>query len=168
MEYSHRFNIIHRDLKPENILLDLKKHVKICDFGIATIIDIDTQRRTQTRTHGIGTLAYMAPELYDENKPYNEKVDVYAYGIILYFILSGGNYPNINIADIINAKEITVPDTINDLSKDLIKKCTSYDYHSRPSFNEIVQIIRENDFKLINNLSEQNIEEIKNHLNYNE
>ena len=73
MEYVHKLNIIHRDLKPENILLDSKKHVKICDFGIASIIDLETQRRTQTRTYGIGTLGFMAPELYD-NKPYNQKV----------------------------------------------------------------------------------------------
>lgn len=159
---------MHRDLKPENILLDSKKHAKVCDFGISTLIDVDDQRRTRTRTHGIGTLDYMAPELYDNTRPYNEKVDVYAFGILVMFILTKGHPPNINIANVINAIEIPVPNTINEFSKSLIRRCTSFDYHDRPSFDQILQEIRDNNYRLIDDLTEDQINSIIKHLNYDE
>lgn len=168
MQTVHRYYIIHRDLKPENILLDSKKHVKVCDFGISTLMDVETQRRTRTRTHGIGTLDYSAPELYDNNRPYNEKVDVYAFGILMLFVLTKGHPPSINIADVLNAVPIPIPNTINVLSRDLISRCTAFDYHDRPSFDEIVQIIAENNYKLIDNLTDDQINNIINHLNYKE
>ena len=160
MKNVHESNIIHRDLKPENILLDQKKHVIICDFGISTFISIDTQRRTQTRTHGIGTLLFMAPELYENDKPYNEKVDVYAFGILMYFILSKGKYPDLSITDVVMKKQIKVPKSINDVSSQLIKNCTKFEYNDRPSFEDIVETIKRNNFKLIDGIDDK-IDEIK-------
>ena len=164
MEYVHKFNIIHRDLKPDNILLDANKHVKICDFGISAFIDVETQRRTQSQTHEIGTLMYMAPEMYS-NMRYNQKVDVYAFGIIFYNILQRGKYPDMTIADVVSGKKINIPSSINEFSGNLIKRSTAYDYHSRPSFSEITQEIYDNDFKLIDNI-EIDVERIINHINY--
>ena len=163
MKNVHESNIIHRDLKPENILLDQKKHVIICDFGISTFINIDTQKRTQSRTHGIGTLFFMAPELYENDKPYNEKVDVYAFGIIMYYILSKGKYPDLSIADVVNKKQINVPNSINEVSSQLIKDCTAFEYNDRPSFEQIVETIQRNDFKLIDGIDDK-INEIKAYL----
>ena len=160
MKNVHESNIIHRDLKPENILLDQKKHVIICDFGISTFIRIDTQRRTQTRTHGIGTLLFMAPELYENDKPYNEKVDVYAFGILMYFILSKGKYPDLSITDVVMKKQIKVPKSINDVSSQLIKNCTKFEYNDRPSFEDIVETIKRNNYKLIDGIDDK-IDEIK-------
>lgn len=92
MKYLHENKIIHRDLNPNNILLNKKKHVKICDFGLARSID-----DTSLLTSGIGTMHYMAPEIVFENEHYNEKVDVYSFGVVMHFILSKGNlkYPKL-------------------------------------------------------------------------
>lgn len=77
-------NVIHRDIKPENILImDMDKmHVKLCDFGWSTHT-IDERRMTFC-----GTVDYVAPELiYQE--PYDEKIDIWAVGILTYELLTG-------------------------------------------------------------------------------
>ena len=163
MKNVHESNIIHRDLKPVNILLDQKKHVIIGDFGISTFISIDTQRRTQTRTHRIGTLLFMAPELNENDKPYNKKVDVYAFGIIMYYILSKGMYPDLSFTDVVIKKQINVLISINNVSSQLIKDCTAFEYNDRPSSNQIVETIQNNDFKLIDGIDDK-IDEIKTYL----
>ena len=61
MEAVHSSNLIHRDLKLGNIQIDDKGHFKLSDFGIACIVDVEDQ--TQTKTSGVGTLKFMAPEL---------------------------------------------------------------------------------------------------------
>ena len=80
--YLHNNNIIHRDIKPHNILLDYNYNIKIADFGISKII-----RRCNKSYTVVGTPYYMCPELI-ENKVYNKKVDVWALGCILYYLLA--------------------------------------------------------------------------------
>lgn len=76
---------MHRDLKPENILIDVSDHskpkVKITDFGFATKIEKNINLCC-------GSPIYMAPEIF-EGKEYNEKVDIWALGVITYILLSG-------------------------------------------------------------------------------
>ncbi|CAD8067099.1 unnamed protein product [Paramecium primaurelia] len=85
LEYLHTKNIMHRDIKPENILLKDKSEnfdLKIADFGLASYTESDL---IITKC---GTPGYVAPEIL-EDKKYNEKVDVFSAGIILYILLSG-------------------------------------------------------------------------------
>ena len=86
MNYLHYHKIIHRDLKPENLLLSNKGNIKISDFGWAGVKDqIDSMKSTFC-----GTYDYMAPEIM-LNKPYDEKVDVWALGVLLFELTQG--YP---------------------------------------------------------------------------
>eukprot|EP00404_Azadinium_spinosum_P039031 CAMPEP_0180650558 /NCGR_PEP_ID=MMETSP1037_2-20121125/52317_1 /TAXON_ID=632150 /ORGANISM="Azadinium spinosum, Strain 3D9" /LENGTH=201 /DNA_ID=CAMNT_0022675951 /DNA_START=95 /DNA_END=698 /DNA_ORIENTATION=- len=92
MEYLHRFTpcIIHRDLKSLNILLaepiasskDMVR-LKVSDFGLARTLEA---LETEDLTRGLGTRNWMAPEML-LGKHYNEKVDVYSYGMVLFEIL---------------------------------------------------------------------------------
>jgi len=85
---AHRAGVIHRDIKPENIMIaSHSNEVKIMDFGIARLREADAATRLTRAGSIMGTPAYMAPEQI-EGKPINEKTDIYAFGIVLYELLS--------------------------------------------------------------------------------
>ncbi|CAE7528486.1 STY13, partial [Symbiodinium pilosum] len=89
LAFLHGFTvpIVHRDLKPLNLLLTKNLEVRMTDFGISKMIStVDDEHHTMTG--GVGSYLYMAPEVvrYEE---YNEKVDLYSYGLIMYYLSSG-------------------------------------------------------------------------------
>ncbi|AES59821.2 ACT-like tyrosine kinase family protein [Medicago truncatula] len=80
--YLHQNNIIHRDLKTANLLMDEKGVVKVADFGVARL-----QNQSGIMTAETGTYRWMAPEVI-EHKPYNQKADVFSFGIIIWELLT--------------------------------------------------------------------------------
>ena len=90
VEYLNQFGIVHRDLKPENIVFGIEddiKSIKIIDLGVAITLPFG-----QKSSDPIGTLAFISPEMFTHN-PYSYKVDVWAIGILLYWLASGGILP---------------------------------------------------------------------------
>lgn len=90
---AHANGVVHRDMKPENCFLvqhDGGQQIKVLDFGIAKILDdhLETGERSLTGQGLIGTPEYIAPELVRGAAP-DRRVDVYALGIVLYFLLTG-------------------------------------------------------------------------------
>ena len=83
IEYLHKNNIIHRDIKPENILIDDNDNAILSDFGIANFVKEGEKRETYC-----GTDEYLAPEII-RGEGYNEKVDIWAFGILIYECISG-------------------------------------------------------------------------------
>ena len=145
----HKLGIIHCDLKPENILFDSFNHVKISDFGITTLMKFDSSSLNQDQIDK--SYEFMAPELLQTHKEYDEKVDVYAFGVIVYFILTGGEYPKLCLTDVALGKKAEIPKKISEFSRDLINRCWSTLGYERPSFTEIVEMIDQNQNKLIEN-----------------
>ncbi len=94
LDYAHEWNVVHRDLKPSNFLLYPKDNrLVLADFGVARIIDehpLSGYEATLTQTGVVpGTLAYMAPEMLQDARNIDYRVDIYALGIVLYQLLSG-------------------------------------------------------------------------------
>ncbi len=90
---AHGKQIIHRDLKPENIFLITKEgktdFVKVLDFGIAKMSNIEEDKGRLTRTGMLfGTPEYMSPEQARGESP-DHRVDIYAVGCLLYEMLTG-------------------------------------------------------------------------------
>ena len=91
LEAAHRAGVIHRDIKPDNIMVLTgdREEVKLMDFGIARLRDTGTMTRLTRAGVLMGTPAYMTPEQI-EGGDVSERTDVYALGIVLYEMLSGG------------------------------------------------------------------------------
>ncbi|MCH7881992.1 MAG: protein kinase [Proteobacteria bacterium] len=87
MAAAHKQNVIHRDLKPSNILMDATGLVKIVDFGIASASTNTESTLTKTGSI-IGTPAYISPERA-QGQDANERCDIYALGVIAYYMLTG-------------------------------------------------------------------------------
>lgn len=142
IEYLHDRKIIHRDLKSLNILLDADYRAKISDFGMV---------RTKTQgpmTGLIGTAHWMAPEVLMSTPNYNEKVDVYSYGILLWELLTGDmpyknmSPGNITIGVIQGTLRPTIPSDTPPKLADLIQKCWNQDPSKRPSIKRVVSYLK--------------------------
>lgn len=81
---AHGRKVVHRDIKPSNIMLTPRGQVKICDFGVARILQ---GIREEQGTVGIGTAAYMAPEQFDGMV--GTRSDLYSLGCVLYELVTG-------------------------------------------------------------------------------
>jgi serine/threonine protein kinase len=81
--HAHRMGVIHRGLKPENILFDDSGNVRVTDFGVARVVERDQNVIPHVYV-GVGSVGYMAPELYKDPSNVGPQSDLYALGIILY------------------------------------------------------------------------------------
>lgn len=146
MTFLHRFHvpITHRDLKPGNILITANDDIKVTDFGLAKFTPTEaTTKGHYSMTGETGSYRFMAPEVF-EHKPYDRKVDVYAFAMILYWLYMGVR-PFVHHRDgveavkasargqrpIINIKESKI--------EALIKLCWEHNPDLRPEFAAIAR-----------------------------
>ena len=87
LDYMHEQGIIHRDIKSSNILLDADGRCYLADFGIARA----SAQSTQLTTTGsvLGTVDYLAPELFESNRTADQYSDYYSLGVLLYEMVTG-------------------------------------------------------------------------------
>ncbi|KAL7185840.1 hypothetical protein ACSBR2_027742 [Camellia fascicularis] len=87
LEYIHEHTVpvyIHRDIKSANILIDKNFRGKVADFGLTKLTEVGS---TSLPTRLVGTFGYMPPE-YAQYGDVSPKVDVYAFGVVLYELIS--------------------------------------------------------------------------------
>jgi 5'-AMP-activated protein kinase catalytic alpha subunit len=136
IDYLHKLRIAHRDLKPENLLLDHKKDLKIVDFGLSNTYNKGEYLRT-----ACGSPCYAAPETI-ANKPYSGvMVDIWSSGIILYAMLCGylpfEDRDNEVLYRKIGEGKFTLPNTLSDGAKDLIRRILNTDPSKRYNIQQI-------------------------------
>lgn len=137
-QYMHKNNVIHRDLKPGNIMLDSSLNVKIGDFGLATEMQFDGERKRTV----CGTPNYMAPEIIDRSsKGHSFEVDTWSLGVILYTMLVGE--PPFQMEDVqstyrrIRQGLYEFPGHVSESAQDLIRCMLSTSPSSRPTLIDI-------------------------------
>ncbi|XP_047974357.1 chitin elicitor receptor kinase 1-like [Salvia hispanica] len=165
LEYIHEHTVpvyIHRDIKPANILIDKNSHAKVADFGLAKLTDVGSNSLPTGRL--VGTFGYMPPE-YAQYGDVSPKVDVYAFGVVIYELISAKEAivkQNGNAADsrglvALFEDTLTQPDPTEDLKKlidprlgdnypldsvlkvaQLARACTHENPQLRPSMRSIV------------------------------
>ena len=109
VNYLHSIHIIHHDIKPENILISAKGHFKLSDFGLSKTLHDDKESEVVTNLRNfiefkkpihnlldnedenkdaVGTLNYMAPELFTDKYPSGSGVDYWAIGVLIFDLYS--------------------------------------------------------------------------------
>lgn len=140
MAYLHSGNppVLHRDLKSANLLLDDSYTTKVCDFGLSRL-----KAQARSMTANCGTVQWMAPEVL-ANRSYDEKADVYSFGIIVWELLSrecpyeGMTAIQCALAVLNRDKRPEIPKWCPPGLHALIKSCIKKDPGDRPTFTEII------------------------------
>ena len=151
IDYMHKNGYIYRDLKPENILIDKEGYIKLTDFGLSKMISNGLD--INVRNTICGTLDYMAPEII-KGENYNNSVDWYSFGIVLYNMLCGKSpfqSQDKTIEEFLNdfKNEIEYPENISPEAKELINKLIENDPKKRLGYNSSDEIKNSDFFKKI-------------------
>ena len=88
LSLCERHKIIHRDIKPENIFISEAGDFKLGDFGVARIAEQSIGASTK-----VGTPEYMAPEIIIRSSNYDNRVDIYSLGMVMYKLLNANRIP---------------------------------------------------------------------------
>lgn len=151
MVFLHAKQVIHRDLKLDNVLIDDQLNPKIADLGISKLLNEQQVQMTAI----IGTSWYMAPEVY-KGESYNQKCDVFSFGIMMYQIVFDSSKPYGSAAFMIEQKVAMEPEfrpkipnleqvdnvlssKVIDTLINLMKRCWKHESLERPSFEEVCQ-----------------------------
>jgi serine/threonine-protein kinase CTR1 len=151
LAYLHAMLVVHRDIKSHNVLLTPQRPsiAKLCDFGLSRS-KADLQTGTMQYA---GTPCYMAPELFAQRK-YNEAVDVFAFGVLLWETLSTEiPHANIEPSDIshrVQTKDyagLNVAHSWPKLAKTLLRQLLAVQADDRPAMiavtPQVQQVIME-------------------------
>ncbi|KAK6929784.1 Protein kinase domain [Dillenia turbinata] len=139
--HCHRRGVAHRDIKPDNILFDDFNRLKLADFGSAECF-----RESEPMGGIVGTPYYVAPEIL-AGREYNEKVDVWSCGVILYVMLAGippfygESAPE--IFEAVLRANLRFPSrvfhSVSSLAKDLIRRMLCKDVSRRFSADQVLR-----------------------------
>jgi eukaryotic-like serine/threonine-protein kinase len=143
LAHAHAAGILHRDVKPENIMVRADGVVKLMDFGISHMVDLE---RLTVTGQLLGSPAYMAPE-HVEGRPLDFRTDVFAAGIVLYQLTVGklpfeGKNPHEVLKRIAECKFVDPrqanPQIGNRLGRIILRAMAAEPAHRFPAVGEMV------------------------------
>ena len=140
LKYLHSHRVIHRDLKLGNLFLTDKMELKVGDFGLATKLDFEGEKKRTV----CGTPNYIAPEILDGKSGHSYEVDIWSLGVIIYTLIIGK--PPFETQDVkttykrIKMNAYTFPENavISEAAKALIVEILVTDPLKRPSLEQIL------------------------------
>jgi len=142
LEYLHDHNVLHKDLKSLNVLLDLNFRCKLADFGLSAV-KVETQSQTLSKGGPIGTIQWMAPELFTPGNKYSPACDVFSYAMVLFEIATRqtpwkeASPPMLAIWVGTQGLREAIPDTVPVSFKQVVTTCWQQDATKRPTIKEI-------------------------------
>ena len=140
LKYLHDHRVIHRDLKLGNLFISEKMEIKVGDFGLATKLEFDGERKRTV----CGTPNYIAPEILEGKTGHSYEVDVWSLGVIMYTLIIGKPpFETNNVKETykrIKMGNYSFPENaiISEPAKDLIQSILVLDPHKRPKLEEIL------------------------------
>ena len=180
VNYLHSINIIHHDIKPENILISLKGHFKLSDFGLSKTLqedgDFDMTKNLKNffefnkfsnnfnlrddeddNKDAVGTLNYMAPELFTDKYPHGGGIDYWAIGVLIFDLYSYSLPFEAKTQEEVRNNIINIKIDWGKLINDDVKKI----YGSIDSAVDLIKkFLKENP---ADRLGDKNLDEIKSH-----
>ena len=140
LKYLHSHRVIHRDIKLGNLFLSEKMEIKMGDFGLASKLEYDGERKRTI----CGTPNYIAPEILDGKTGHSFEVDIWSLGVLVFTLLVGK--PPFETADIkttyrkIRMNSYCFPEhiVVSDEAKGFVKSILITDPTARPTLEELV------------------------------
>jgi tRNA A-37 threonylcarbamoyl transferase component Bud32 len=130
--HAHALGIIHRDIKPENVMVRKDGALKLMDFGVAQVVDLE---RMTVTGQILGSPAYMAPEVLD-GRTLDFRSDVFSVGVMLYQMATGvlpftGKNPH-EVLRRVSEGRFADPRTVNRLVSDPLARVIARALARRP------------------------------------
>ncbi|EYB99318.1 hypothetical protein Y032_0123g1141 [Ancylostoma ceylanicum] len=141
VSHMHKKNLVHRDIKAENIMFAAPGVVKLVDFGFSCMVPSASEQLTTF----CGSPPYAAPELFRDQSYNGAKVDIWALGVLLHFMLvgvtpfRGESVPELKTA--ILHGSFTLPMYLEHSSRMLIEGMLSMEPYKRPKIDDIKKSI---------------------------
>ncbi|KAF9157932.1 copper transport protein ctr1, partial [Actinomortierella ambigua] len=147
LEFIHEEGVLHRDLKSGNVLLNKYMEVKLCDFGISEVKQME-----KSRSYGnqVGTVRWMAPELFSSTPIFTSKSDMYSFGMVMWEMAANCTRPfetqvfnEVVKQFVLNGHREKIPEDTPVQFREFIVQCWSQDPIHRPDASEALFIATE-------------------------
>lgn len=143
MFFLHSHDIIHCNLNLESVLLDSNFYPKLTSFEFSQKVS-HKKPSSQLFTKYKGLYSYLAPEIITKHE-YSKSSDVYAFSLLMHDMMGISNEASDNVFKIVTKERVKNSYLISEFYNGLIAKCSSNDPEKRPTFDEILDALRNND-----------------------